>query len=84
MSRLKQKKEPSTFSHQELAGGMDSSWGVIKRDLAYLKKQTIKRCKNNSMKHVGNNVNINRLFSFSNLDFGHCISTTEHLTRSDI
>ena len=48
MFPLKKKKEPSTFSHQELAGGMDSSWGVIKRDLAYLKKK--KRCKNNSMK----------------------------------
>ena len=80
MFPLKQKKEPSTFSHQELAGGMDSSWGVIKRDLAYLKKN--KRCKNNSMKHFGNN--INRLFSFSNLDFGHCISITEQLTHSDI
>ena len=81
MFPLKQKKSRlSTFSHQELAGGMDSSWGVIKRDLAYLKKN--KRCKNNSMKHVGNN--INRLFSFSNLDFGHCISITEHLTHSDI
>ena len=83
MFPLKQKKEPSTFSRQELAGGMDSSWGVIKRDLAYLKKgNNNKRSKNNSMKHVGNN--INRLFSFSNLDFGHCISITEHLTRSDI
>ena len=56
--------------------------GCVKKDLAYLKKKTNKRCKNNSVKHVGNN--INRLFSFSNLDFGHCISITEHLTHSDI
>ena len=51
-----------------------------KKGLAVFKKN--KRCKNNSMKHVGNN--INRLFSFSNLDFGHCISITEQLTHSDI
>ena len=55
--------------------------GCDKKGLGVLKK-TNKRCKKNSMKHVGNN--INRLFSFSNLDFGHCISITEHLTRSDI
>ena len=55
--------------------------GCDKKGLGVLKekkKQTNKWCKNNSMKHVGND--INRLFSFSNLDFGHCISITEHLT----
>ena len=33
------KKEPSTFSHQELAGGMDSSWGVIEKGLDVFKKK---------------------------------------------
>ena len=65
MFPLKQKKELSAFSHQELAGGMHASWGVIKKDCAYLKN---KECKNHSMKHVGNNI---RLFSFSKLDFRH-------------
>ena len=56
--------------------------GCDKRDLAFKKKKANKRCQNKSMKHIGNN--INRLFSFSNLDLGHCISITEHLTHSDI
>ena len=56
--------------------------GCDKKGLGVSKKKTNKRCKNNSMKHVGDN--INGLFSFSNLDFGHCISITEHLTHSDV
>ena len=55
--------------------------GCDKKGLGVSKKKN-KRCKNNSMKHVGDN--INGLFSFSNLDFGHCISITEHLTHSDV
>ena len=57
--------------------------GCDKKGLGVFKKKN-KRCKNNSMmKHVGN-YNTNRLFSLGNLDFGHCISITEHLTHSDI